>query len=914
MKTKFLFALVLLLNTVFTKSQVISISISPDTSVCSGQSVMIVCSPSGGTAPYTYAWSHSNGVFGGNPLVTPTSTTVYRVIVTDDLGATARDSVVITVNANPVVDSIYVKGVNCFDTSSGKACVFIDGLGGGGGNYNYAYSWWPGTTSTNPPSPCNGASLYIDSLALGSYTITVTNNNGCSAAANFAVGKDSIKVSFSAQSDGIYPDTLTANVTGGAPPYTYSWSLLYTTQSIEVLQAGMYGLTVVDSDNCTANANKSYPLPIQLKIAVIDRICLDLDSTIEMCSYAYGGVPPYSYQWTPTISLSNDTIPCPVVSGLLSSTTYTLIVTDVLGATVARPVTVALNSPKPVIDSFIAINVGCFGGADGSACPVISGGTPPYMYYTWSTGDLSMCHPLTSAGIYVLTVHDANGCSAIDTATITEPPQLKIDSITTTKLNCFGGAEGTACAVVSGGIQTYFYNWSIGTVSNCIQNLSAGLYFVTITDANGCTVIDSVEITEPSKLTAKLVSATGGILPDTLSVTISGGSQPYNYLWSVFQGTPSIIVYNPDCYIVIVEDPNGCRAFSDTICYDCTNYCVWPGDADYDGVVNNNDLLPIGLTYGATGLARFQTDIDWFGHPALNWNDTLNDTLNYKHIDCNGNGIINADDTLAIIQNYNLTHPRSGGVKPHRANTPELAITLSADSLVDGQTVVASLSLGSNAQVANNVYGIAFTFNYDANVVDTSHVGFVVNENSWLCNNASDHISINKKFVSGGKIAVGITRIDKASRSGSGEIATAILKITTGNINGKDLSYYKLNTYISDVRAVDNAGNIMDINEGLDSAYVAFTPTGINEVSLEQNSILLYPNPANKSIRFVLQNGAMEGWEIVSAEGRVVAAETFQISEIGKGYNADVSQLAKGVYFLKVNTKTGVVHGRFLKE
>ena len=190
MKTKFLFALVLLLNTVFTKSQVISISISPDTSVCSGQSVMIVCSPSGGTAPYTYAWSHSNGVFGGNPLVTPTSTTVYRVIVTDDLGATARDSVVITVNANPVVDSIYVKGVNCFDTSSGKACVFIDGLGGGGGNYNYAYSWWPGTTSTNPPSPCNGASLYIDSLALGSYTITVTNNNGCSATANFAVGKD----------------------------------------------------------------------------------------------------------------------------------------------------------------------------------------------------------------------------------------------------------------------------------------------------------------------------------------------------------------------------------------------------------------------------------------------------------------------------------------------------------------------------------------------------------------------------------------------------------------------------------------------------------------------------------------------------------------------------------------------------
>ncbi len=668
MKTKFLFAVVLLLNTVFAKSQTLSVSVSSDTTVCSGQSVQIVCLPSGGSAPYTYSWS-PNGVFGGNPVVTPTSTTVYSVTVMDDLGATATDSVVVTVRSKPVIDSIIIQNAIC--------------------------------------GQCNGEA--------------------------------------------------TALVSGGSPPYMYQY-----------------------------------------------------------------------------IHLPND-IRCAAVG----------------------------------------------------------------------------CELLCAGEQLLFRVTGSNGCKDSTVFTVGQQSStLKIDSFITTNVSCFGGAGGVACVNVSGGTTPYNYLWSNQATGICINNLVSGSYIVTTADANGCFVIDTVEITEPPQLTAQLTSATGGILPDSLSVIVSGGTLPYNYLWSVFSGSPSIYVYNPDCYSVLVEDSKGCKEFSDTICYDCTNYCVWPGDADYDGVVNNNDLLPIGLTYGATGLARFQTDINWFGHPSLNWNDSLNDTLNYKHIDCDGNGIINANDTLAIIQNYNLTHPRNGLVRPHRANTPELAIILNTDTLADGETVVANLSLGSSAQPANNVYGIAFTFNYDANVVDTLQVGFVVNNNSWLCNNASDHISINKKFVQGGKIAVGITRIDKATRSGSGEIATAILKITTGNINGKDLSYYQLNTYISDVRAVDSAGNIIDINEGYDSAFVAFTPTGIRDIAFEQNSILLYPNPANNSIRFSLQNGVMEGWEIISVEGKTVLHNNEQTNVA----STDVSQLAKGVYFLKINTKAGAVHGRFLKE
>jgi hypothetical protein len=489
--------------------------------------------------------------------------------------------------------------------------------------------------------------------------------------------------------------------------------------------------------------------------------------------------------------------------------------------------------------------------------------------------------------------------------------------------------------VVVGGVPPFSYNWAppIGTQSS-VEILSYGLYNITVTDGNNCTTVSSYNLFPIQAKNdtvyfcySSAVDSQLWIKPINNDVFTQGDFLKMDSVWGLPAGITATVLCDT-CYMIL----NGMQTYKSFFSFNYLirshltgntaigevtvlnyNQCVWPGDANYDGVVDNFDMLPIGQGYGTVGFERPHYGWHWINFVCLDWSDTLPDGTNYKHIDCDGNGTINANDTLAIIQNYNLTHPRSGGVKPHRANTPELAITLSADTLADGQTVVASLSLGSNAQAANNVYGIAFTFNYDANVVDTTQVGFVVNDNSWLCNNANDHISINKKFVQAGKIAVGITRLDKATRSGSGEIATAILKITTGNINGKDLSYYQLNTYISDVRAVDSAGNIMDINEGFDSAAVAFTPTGIREVSVEQNKVLLYPNPASNSIRLMLQNGAMEGWEIVSVEGKVMAAETFQVSET-KTHHADVSRLAKGVYFLKVNTKAGAVHGRFLKE
>ncbi len=1004
MKTKLLLAVVLLLSSVIAKSQTLSVSVSPDTSVCAGKSVQVVCSPSGGTSPYTYSWSPSNGVFGGTPVVTPTITTVYKVTVMDVLGASATDSVVIavyenpvvdagqdtsicigsslmlggtptasgsakpftyqwtpanglaistvpnpitsvtstttylvvvqdtngcsatdsvvvTVGSNPVIDSIYSKGINCFDTLSGRACVFLDGsVGGNGGNYNYSYSWASPVTTPNPPNPCSGASLYIDSLAMGNYTITVTNNTGCTASSTFTVGRDTMILSFTSVSDGVYPDTLQVNVNGGTPPYMYVWQTSHITQAIEVLQAGYYGLTVVDGYNCTETGGTPYPIPQSLSVSTLSDTTICKEGYFILSSSVAGGTPPYTYKWTPGLYLSDSTILNPSLRPS-DTITYTLLVTDALGDTSSAVVTINTNENlNPVVDSFTFSEIQCFGGT-AQVCAYVSGGVQPYNYL-WSTFQGSYnCINGLFANKYFVFVTDKIGCNVLDSITIIEPPQLKIDSLFVYDETCPNAINGTILSFVSGGTPSYTYSWFNNTLnlpvpppSSIIINLPSGRYSLTVTDSNGCTAIDSTIVNVLPQHTAQLISATGGILPDTLTINTSGGIQPYSFNWITGDTGSTLILdstFGVGMIAAVVTDTKGCSVLSDTIYYGCPNTCVWPGDANYDGIVNNNDLLTIGLVYGATGNARVQQDIQWYAHQATNWNDSLNDTLNYKHIDCDGNGTINANDTLAIIQNYNLTHPRSGGPATPRANAPELAITLSADTLADGQTVIASLQLGNAQQPANNVYGIAFTFNFDQNVVDSAHVAFNVNSSSWLCS-PNDHISIHKKFVPTGKIDVAITRIDKTARSGSGEIATAILKITTGNINGKDLDYYTFNTYISNVRAVDNQGEIMDVNEGSATAVVEFTPSAIRDVQFENNAMLLYPNPVADKVMFALKHGGIiQSWQMTSADGKLVmAAQNSNASEV----QADVSALAKGIYFIHVTTANS--HGaiRFVKE
>jgi hypothetical protein len=368
-------------------------------------------------------------------------------------------------------------------------------------------------------------------------------------------------------------------------------------------------------------------------------------------------------------------------------------------------------------------------------------------------------------------------------------------------------------------------------------------------------------------------------------------------------------VYQPGMYRVMVIDSMGCLR-RDSVFIGCNNLCVWPGDANYDGLVDNNDLLPIGVAYNSTGTARQIQGNTWQAHEAADYVDTLADGTNYKHSDCNGNGTINADDTLAILLNFNLNHPRSGGLNEPRGGVPQLQISLDVDTLSDGQTVVAHLLLGDSVNTATDVYGLAFNFNYDPLVVDSSSVRIRFDNNSWLCNNANDHVDIDKIFYTPGVIKTALTRIDQTTRSGGGEIGNVTMRITTGNINGKNLAYYAMHCLVSDITMIDNNGNLLAVDPSLDSAIIEYEVTGISQLSIN-SGVGIYPNPATNVLHITSKANAIQQITVTNLLGEVVLQST---PEATQHTTINTAALAQGVYVIRILSGNSEFVGRFTKQ
>lgn len=342
------------------------------------------------------------------------------------------------------------------------------------------------------------------------------------------------------------------------------------------------------------------------------------------------------------------------------------------------------------------------------------------------------------------------------------------------------------------------------------------------------------------------------------------------------------------------------------------NFCadsgyVWPGDANHDGIANNYDLLPIGIANGLSGPVRATTSIVWQGFQSNDWGLQLLSGTNAKHIDCNGDGLINANDTVAVIQNFGLTHNKDEEHrKPDRAGISGLYIVFEKDTLVGGDTLVASVRLGTPEEPVSDAYGLAFTYNFDATVIDTSTVSFTYT-NSWLGGN-TDKLSLAKKFNDIGKIKTAVTRFDHVNRSGSGEIAQFRGIITTDNINGKDLSYYTMSHFISNLVATDKDENTIDLNEGVDSAEVGFEPTSIREPRANDANWSLYPNPANHNIT-IKNTENIEGIVIWNVLGEKV----YEVNNVNQeSQTISISNLANGIYVARIQTTQGSGEKRFI--
>jgi len=496
-------------------------------------------SATGGIAPYTFLWSNAATTAS---IVNVTAGT-YSVTVTDANGCTDTASTTITEPATLVAASVVDSNVNCNGGSEGAATASATG-----GTAPYTYLWSNGATTAS-----------ITGVGAGTYSVDITDDNGCTANTSATITEPTVllgsttvdaNVSCNDGSDG----AATASATGGTAPYTYLWSNGASTASMTGLVAGTYTVVVTDNNGCTANASATVTEPTSLlaSTTVDANVSCNGGSDGGATVSATGGTAPYTYLW------SNDATTASM-TGLVAGT-YTVVVTDNNGCTANTSATV--TEPTTLVASTtVDANVSCNGGSDGAATASATGGTPPYTYL-WSNNATTASIVGIVAGTYDVTITDSNGCTTAASATVTEPTAL-VASTVSTDVSCNGGADGTIDLTVSGGTAPYSYEWDNSATTEDLTALLAGTYDVTVTDANGCTATESVNVTEPIALSASEiatdVSCNGGE-DGTVDLTVTGGTAPYSYTWDNSATTEDLTGLMAGTYDVIVTDANGCIA------------------------------------------------------------------------------------------------------------------------------------------------------------------------------------------------------------------------------------------------------------------------------------------------------------------------------------------------------------------
>ncbi|SHH63274.1 T9SS type A sorting domain-containing protein [Flavobacterium defluvii] len=499
--------------------------------------------PSGAPGPFAYVWSP----FGGN-ADTATNLTAgnYSVTITASNGCSIVKNFTINEPSALVVTPNSQTNVSCYGGSNGSASVTVTGGTGG-----YTYSW----------SPSGGTAATASGLSAGTYTVTVTDANGCTQAQSFTITEPNALVATTSQTDvscnGGANGTATANVNGGTGAYTYSWAPYGGTAATATgLAAGNFAVTITDANSCqtVVNVTITEPAILSATVAQTNVTCNGLNNGTATVTTS-GGTAPYTYSWSPSGGTTA------TASGL-SPGTYTATITDANGCTTTQTTTITEPSALAVTPSHT--NVSCNSGANGTATVSVSGGTPGYTYSWAPYGGTSATATGLTAGTYTATITDANGCIATETFIITEPTALSTTA-SQTDVSCNGGANGTATVTVIGGTPAYTYSWApFGGTAATATGLSAGTYTVTITDANNCQITQSYTILEPSVLsltsTQTNVSCNAGA-NGTATVTAAGGTAPYTYSWSPFGGTAATASgLTAGTYTVTVTDANACTA------------------------------------------------------------------------------------------------------------------------------------------------------------------------------------------------------------------------------------------------------------------------------------------------------------------------------------------------------------------
>lgn len=438
---------------------------STKANVCGANNGAIYISVAGGVPGYTYTWSNTQT----SQDITGLSTTTYQVTVTDANVCSVTGSAAV-IDDTPLNLSTVITAVNCNGGTNGVIDLTVNG-----GSGSYTYSWSNSATTQD-----------LSGLAAGSYTVSVDDDNTtCSATNTYLVTQPAVLTvtndsSANVKCNGTATGAVYITVSGGTAPFGFNWSNSAQTEDLTAVPVGTYSTTVTDNKGCTASSNA-------VVLTEPSALTLTYDSaTNNLCSgqtngavytTISGGTAPYSPVWSNNATTAD-------ISGLANGA-YTLTVTDANGCTVT-PVSGTVTSGPDVVATLDSVdNVTCFGLTNGAVYTTLSGGTGA-LTITWNNTNTTPDITGLAAGTYAATVTDANSCSVSVSGTVTAPSSaLSATSVSTDQTQ--GSSNGSINVTISGGTAPYTSLWSNSATSEDLSNLTAGVYSVTITDANGCT-------------------------------------------------------------------------------------------------------------------------------------------------------------------------------------------------------------------------------------------------------------------------------------------------------------------------------------------------------------------------------------------------------------------------------------------
>lgn len=531
-------------SVIITEPLPITYSTTPTNLLCNNDnSGSIVLTASGGTGTLTYNWSNSETTSTISNLAAGT----YIFTITDASNCFEIDSVTIT-EPTVLTSSTTSTDISCFGANDGTGTVTP-----AGGTTGYTYAW--NTTPVQTTATATG-------LSAGTTYVTVTDANLCTTIDSVIITEPTQIITnvtgTDATCNGLTDGTAIVTVTGGVPNYTYTWDGALATDTVSNLGAGWHYVLVADATGCTAldSILTNEPAPIVLSTSMTSVACSGgNDGTATVT--ATGGAGGFSYQW--------NTSPAQFTATATNLTTGTFIVTVTDANGCFNVDSIAVTTPNPLVTVLSETNVDCFGATTGSITTATTGGVSPYTY-AWSNGATTPNLINIPAGIYTVTITDANGCNIDQTIDVIQPLAQIVITLDKIDVKCNGAADGVATANVTGGTAPYQYSWNTTPqqVTPVATGLAAGTYSLTVTDANGCQQVASIAIQQPSNITAVITeqgaSCFGG-MDGTATVTASGGTPGYAYVWNTIPqqvGTTATNLTGGQSYTVTITDSLGC--------------------------------------------------------------------------------------------------------------------------------------------------------------------------------------------------------------------------------------------------------------------------------------------------------------------------------------------------------------------